>query len=39
MMGIELKNTEQLAKDYQNQSTLLNVIIREISEQMLQKET
>lgn len=34
-VGIELKNTEQLAKDYENQSTLLNVIIRSIATQIL----
>ena len=34
-VGIELKNTEQLAKDYENQSTLLNAIIRSIATQIL----
>lgn len=38
-VSIELENTEELAKEYPNQSALLNAIIREISEQMLQKET
>lgn len=38
-VGIELENAEELAKEYPNQSALLNAIIREISEQMLQKET
>ena len=37
-VGIELENTEQLAKDYENQSTLLNAIIREIAAKMLQEE-
>ena len=34
-VGIELKNTEQLAKDYENQSTLLNAIIHSIATQIL----
>lgn len=37
-VGIELEDTEQLAKDYENQSTLLNAIIREIAAKMLQEE-
>ena len=37
-VGVILENTEQLAAEYENQSTLLNAIIREIATQMLQEE-
>ena len=37
-VSIKLENAEQMATEYENQSTLLNAIIREIATQMLQEE-
>ena len=37
-VSIKLENAEQMATEYENQSTLLNAIIREIAAQMLQEE-
>lgn len=37
-VGVKLENTEQLAAEYENQSFLLNAIIRRIAAQMLQEE-
>ena len=37
-VGVKLENTEQLAAEYENQSFLLNAIIRRIAAQMLREE-